>query len=198
MRRGARRMRGRSSRPRRQTDWIVSAQGFVVDPLPTYGATQLLSLIDNGDLDAHNDQLTVVRIVGEIHFRSREWTRVDGNIPVWRGHAGIYKTDTDSAGAIFELIPDDGIDADSESWLWRNSFISHNGGSLISGPGAAAGDPMTTSFIHHSWSMHIDVRVMRKMGGRELLALAYLLHDENSIGTTYDASFQLRTLVKLT
>jgi len=197
VRRRARRMGFRSGRKRRQTDWIVSAQGSVVDPSPQFGTTTLITLIDNADLDAHQDQLTVVRIVGEIHFRDTEWTRVDGNPIVWRGFAGIYKAETDAAGAVFELQPDDGIDADSEAWLWRHSFISHPTGQMISGPGAAAGDPMTTSFVWNAYSKHIDLRVMRKMGGRELLVLAFRLFDANAQSASYGAELQLRTLVKL-
>lgn len=197
MRRRARRMGARSGRKRRQTDWIVSAQGPLTDPAPTFGTTTLLTLIDSADLDAHDDQLTVVRIVGELHFRNREWERVDGNPFVWRGFAGIYKTEADAVGAVIELAPDDGIDADSEAWLWRNSFVSDQNVGLISGPGAAAGDPMTTSFALHAHSIHIDLRVMRKMGGREHLVLAFRIFDENAILPEYDAAFQLRTLVKL-
>lgn len=194
MRRRARRMGGRSSRPRRQTDWIVSAEGFVLDPNPQFGATTLITLIDSIDLDAHNDQLTVVRIVGELHFWDLEPSRPEADPWNWRGFAGIYKTEADQAGAVIELAPDDGIDADSEAWLWRHSFISHPDGITISADGAGV-----NSLIHGRYSTHIDLRVMRKMGGREHLVLAFRLFNPGTgSGPGYNALLQLRTLVKLT
>jgi len=193
VRRRARRLGGRSGRKRRQTDWIVSAEGLVLDPSPAFGDTVLIDLINDIDLDDHDDQLTVVRIVGELHFWDIGENRCDTAIN-WRGFAGIYKTESDATGAVIELAPDDGIDGDSEAWMWRHSFIAFPQGLSISPDlGNSA-----SSLWKGRYSTHIDLRVMRKMGGREHLVLAFRLFTDGSGSEAgYNALLQLRTLVKL-
>lgn len=193
-----RRLRGPRRRrfgPKRETDWIVSAQGLVNDPLWDTGTNNLLSLINSQDLDDHNDQFTVVRIVGEIAMWSAETSRVDANAPpIARGYWGIYKAEADSAGATIELLADDGVDADSEAWMWRNHWIEPSSFQSFSPDTANAITSTGWDWYH---SMHIDLRVMRKMGGREHLVFASRIFS-NQASVQIQASFQLRTLVKLT
>lgn len=189
--RGARRRR---SGPRRETDWIVSAQGLISDPLWTTVDNNLLSLINSEDLDAHNDQFTVVRIVGEICMWSGETSRHDAAAPpIARGYWGIYKTEADATGATIELLADDGIDADSEAWMWRNHWIEPSSFQAVSPDNANAITSTGWNWYHRE---HIDLRVMRKLGGREHLVFASRIFDNTSTGVI-QASFQLRTLVKL-
>lgn len=180
--------RRRRSGPRRQTDWIVSAQGQVIDPTPTTSVNQSIALLNNQDLLEHDDQFTVERIVGQVHFsntQGTDWVAAP-RIQCW---SGIALLETDATGASIDLAPDDGVDGDSEAWMWRNY-------QMWTPPGIY--DATLQRILCWGITLDIDCRVRRKMKGREHLVMFYRLDDNTGQSNNFFASFQLRTLVKLT
>jgi len=158
MRRRVRRMGRRG--PRRKTDWIPCITGTSpTNPVTDNVATTIFDAwIDTFDMTAHTEQLTVVRMVGEVYFgfqRAQEILPVGAILVSW----GFYVSALDDSGATIVLDPGSDASSDSEDWMFRRTVevVPFSPATL----GAA---------VFNSWdSAHFDTRVMRKMEGRKTL-----------------------------
>jgi len=180
----SRRRRG----PRRLTDWIPCHQGLTADNVTTDPLTSTLeSWITLTDMDEHVDRMTVVRLVGHVGFVGR--FSESGNGP---GAAfiswGVYKAQSDDAGAVITMDASDLTDAQSEDWLYRRTVVL---GGL--GTGSVAG---AASVISHE-DMLFDTHVMRKLEGRQQLIFVATISFSIDFPATISCYQNVRALVKL-
>lgn len=206
-----RKPRGKVRRGRRGTDWInvmpfsrCSENIRVSDCIGTpENDPTWFSLIDLQDVEDHNDNITLERLVGDLYFTvygglqgvESTHTRVS-----WQIMCGIYVSEvTDGAVSQWTALDPFAVtnnDRDS-SWLWFKEWTVQ----LCAGKSDFATVFESTQFMPDA---RIDLRVKRKLKGTSELILAVqclrdrqgtsggiLVEDVNLYG-------QLRALVKLT
>lgn len=182
-------MRRGRARQLRKVDWIASAIGRASETMPP-NAVDGVNLIDLADLQDHNDNITVERMVGEYHLAA-----VECNSDYFaRVYMGIAIRDCDEFGGVIFLNPENDEDADSNDWLWRRHILLSAQGIRLAGAGLdrAAGAIITTQE-----QAHFDIHVRRKMKGRDQLVLFTFYTVDNGAGNNLVQSFNFRTLVKL-
>jgi len=181
------RVGGRTRRrgPRRLTDWIKAANGSATEVnLEAVGGASTF-MLDETDLDSHNDRMTVIRIVGDYIVTGR----ITGGCPRVIIGTGIYKSLLDSSGDPVILNPFLDQDADNESWLTKKFWATDNRYSSMSGQTTSC--DMQAHFTY-------DVRVARRLEGRECVILTAVAQGmTNCTFATATETFALRALVKL-
>lgn len=168
-------------------DWLVLAHTLcpVVGPgvpqcteLPIPSSSDLIeaAFINADDLIAKEDALTIVRMVGEIHYGlSAFFDDVAAPLQVavtW--DEGIYLQTTDANGVGISLDPRLSTDAELDTWLWRrrNVAIFDTLGSTDGG-GAKKEQWWTPQDYHAGMAAHLDLRVKRRMvRGQQLVYTA--------------------------
>lgn len=178
--------RSKVLRPKRNTDWVVSAVGSANEL--DLANQQSLFLYDSLDADDHDDNVTVRRIVGTIAWLTITEPALSHN---YNCFWGIYKT-TENASGILSLDPSSFDDADNPHWMLRH-FSCFPDESKV-------GNSMMPANIaqrfYHSWSF--DTRVMRKVQGNESIVLTYKITLPQNIVLGPAVEFaNIRTLVSL-
>jgi len=170
-----RKFRGKHTRrPGMKGDWVVLAHTLcpVVGPgipqcteLPVPSSSDLIeaAFINANDLIEKEDALTIVRMVGEIHYGLS--AQFDGLITTSPSqHAvtwdeGIYLQTTDASGVGISLDPRLSTDAELDTWLWRRRNIA-----VFDAVGGAVKEQWWTNQDYASgMNAHLDIRVKRKM-----------------------------------
>jgi len=174
-----RRGRVRRSGMRRQTDWIPQTNDGAV--LQTSNVA-LIALVDELDIEEHQDHLTIERVVGEVVLCARD--SVGATCPAII-YMGIIVSDADSGGGVTPWGPASSTDAESE-WLWRRMYHS-----LVPTLGAESYQPS-----------QFDIHVRRKMSQRQALLLNITAFTSSFPATPQqptdmDIWMNIRTLVKL-
>lgn len=169
-----RRRRIRTRRPTtRRSDWVVGGV-TACDPVTQIidtiedcgqGAGQPLdlALLDPADIEEHTDHVLLLRIVGDI-CRAGAYNTPLAPIQV---DEGIIVQDTDASGSIMDISATSGIDADA-AWLWRRSRLI-----MPIGRDTAAGSGGVWWWEDNH---HLDIRVKRKLTGREQLVYTSNMH----------------------
>lgn len=178
------------------------------------GTEKAFTFIDETDLEAKQDSLTIVRMVGEITTHlSVLFTGGTGGIP--HGLAimvtldqGIYLAGEDPDGNATELIPSVDPDVQLDNWLWlrRATLVAEcppvaaNGVVFNNGAFDADPGPMT--------DRHVDLRAKRRMRRGQSLVYTQTVFWQNVgfgidnpvLGTNFTAvvglNFQMRGYVK--
>jgi len=182
--------RQRSSRrrarggPRRKTDWIQARFLFSEDPISS-GTAFFFDVTDLTDLEDHNDQMTVVRIVGDLLWQQPLLSMNSATVLRW----GIMRTPEDEGtGIIMDMSPINSSDLDYEDWLTLGTEYFNSEGTNGS---AGVGEIVIRK-------TPVDLRVMRKLEGLQKIVIAAQIESIFN-GPVEDIilSMHLRVLVKL-
>lgn len=190
-------------RRRRPTDWIVSHWSEGVTAM---GADQLFffDLLSAADLEAHQDRMTCIRIVGTLHFLL-SGTATLSILPDNRKlMLRIFKGDERDppAGPVpaAELIRYDPFltaNADDE-YMWQREMFAR-GGVLYAGGDSLSGYEGPHVIGEDPYYSNIDCRVMRKLQNEEriILMVRQRMVSDAAGAIGVNASLFLRALVKL-
>lgn len=192
-------------RKRRQTDWVVA---HWTESQFSVGADQLffVDLLSAADLEAHQDRMTVIRIVGSLHlFIGGVLSQTLAPAPTSRmAMYRIFKGDERDEPA--GLVPVASIprydpfltaNADDE-YMWQRELFAEG---ITHAPGeAVAGGANPHRIGEQAWYSQIDTRVMRKLSNEERIILAVRHRFNNTVGTAVEMTMMMfiRALVKLT
>lgn len=162
-------------RPGMKGDWVVAAFarcGIPITAFPDCEAVPVttdlvdFALIDDTDVAAKEDSLTVCRVVGEIHpMIFATWEIATPAALEVTFYEGIYKTTVGDTTAVI-LDPRNDVDIGSDSWLWLRrrtaTFFT-----IGAGPKLEWWSPADYA---EGMNDHIDLRVKRKINfGEELI-----------------------------
>lgn len=168
-------------------DWLVLAHTLcpVVGPgipqcteLPIPSSSDLIeaAFINADDLIAKEDALTIVRMVGEVHYGLSVIFGESVTSPLQIAvtfDEGIYLQTTDASGVGISLDPRLSTDAELDTWLWRRRNVAVFD---TLGPGGAGGEKeqwWTPQDYASGMNAHLDLRVKRRMvRGQQLVYTA--------------------------
>lgn len=191
-------------RRRRPTDWVVahwSESQVTIDGTGLF----FFDLLSAADLEAHQDRMTCIRIVGSYHFTMGGVLTVTP-APVMTSRMvmlRIFKGDErdEPAGAVPAASvprydPFLTSNADDEYMYQREMYVQPT----PYAPGDAVFGASNPHFIGEDpYYSNIDCRVMRKLSNEERIILAIRTNVVDSVGSTLDLNVMLfiRALVKL-
>jgi len=178
---------------KRRMQWLNGAslecsQHLEIDSCvePTMNNVELFTLVDNpslafpGDVVGSANEVTVLRIVGEINFAVL-WVVATAAQSWWETLAiswGIYVGDVDQNGAAIVKDPLAVEDMNSKDWLARGTYFTSEcnlaGNTTFT---CTENDPYTTGT--NANASHLDVKVKRRMRPEESLILSvHAIHDD--------------------
>lgn len=183
--------RGRRAQ-RRATDWIPGYFTALQDL--SSANPQQYALVDLQDIDDHDGNVTIERIVGDIGI----FNLVDSlGVPVYGAHisAGVAVLETDQLFFTKQVAPNNPVDAE-DPWLWLDHWT-------VYGPDPGVATDFTPAASAHGLRFrHVDIHVRRKLTDAHVLVLVVQLAGIPNIGFDAPGSattqIYFRTLVKLT
>lgn len=212
-----RRRAKRSRRPRsnRTHDWVIG--GWATD-LPdvivddgTFITLPIASLLDITDIAEHENHLTVLRVIGDLHFMCPLQTPATaGTLAMlpWM-ILGIKVSDTDTQGHVDpnenSLSDADGATDIEKSWMWLwSGFPPIERLQLVGVPetnSTLRAHPSTDTSVPQvmpvAWTIPIDIHVKRKMGERQELVLWMLMRSAQPTGAAGNSLLAPSTEVPL-
>jgi len=179
------RFKRRVARPKRKTQWLLSANLACAQLLRAQGCetevsdpnTFLMVFSPSGDAilgsAGETNDVTVVRMVGDWHLGCTMRVPVGSGSPqIFTANIifveGMYIADMPVTSGTTILDPSDAGDMVSKDWMWMRSSVWTLGEVLpLTSTGTAVATPQTGTF-----DPHYDVRVKRKMRANEGIVYA--------------------------